>query len=890
MKQKLKEAQLAEKRERREQKQQQREDRAMSRKQEKENRQMLKEQQKKDAQKQKEQARENFRQIREQEAEERNLRNQLVQNVEKEERPARPPKKELSRKEEKSEKVQEVPDLLPMSWTASYIPLKQVKNGIIQTSDNRFVKIVEVLPINFLLRSSSEQRSIILSFMSYLKIAPPNIQLKVLSRKADIQEYIDKIHEEAEKETDERCKILQEDYAELIKSLGMKEAITRRFFLIFEYPSRSGSKNPDERDVYLYMRSAVQTAKKYLAMCGNIVLEHENETRFCVEILYQLLNRQTCLTESLDDRIKEVRKYYTEENGPESIRYIPVTELIAPRTIDFRNWNYVVVDGLYYTYLYVQKYRSRVPAGWLSLLINAGEGIDVDVFFFKQDKNRCVERIGRRIRLNRSKIKDTYDSNSDFDSLSESIQAGYYLKRGLSGSEEFYYMSILVTITGHSEQEVEWRSKEMTKLLSSQDIGTGSCIFREEQAFLSSLPFLQIDKNIYEKSKRNVLTSGVAACYPFASYEMSDKDGIMIGVNKANSSLVIIDIFNSLKYKNANIAIFGTSGSGKTFLMQLMALRMRRKNIQVFIIAPDKGHEFARACNNIGGEFIQISPSSSNCINIMEIRPADMEGIKKLLKKFDDEETEKIRNQNDPINGLQPGWIVSTEKVVRERMDDVIKNACAGKYGIGSYDQIQQIFLQIYQAGFEITYVGRLTDAMCASIQDGTANGELDCLLSMNGEEKEIVELYNANMQRIVRTYNKCMAEKSEGDMNSFLQECDWAKQIYDYIWQAKHPRESEDYRKKIEVFLNGMDINVLTSKLKEASLENLEKFRRTLREIYSQNYVPDILWNEKEQIKVLIDSLKEFQENSTDKIRKYQYKLIADYLSEALDRTKNLQ
>lgn len=266
------------------------------------------------------------------------------------------------------------------------------------------------------------------------------------------------------------------------------------------------------------------------------------------------------------------------------------------------------------------------------------------------------------------------------------------------------------------------------------------------------------------------------------------------------------------------------------------------------------------------------------------------QGIKKLLKKFDYEETEKIRNQKDPINSLQYDWIVSTEKVVREWMDDIIKNACAGKYGIGSYDRIQQIFLQIYQAGFESTYIKRLTDAMCASIQEGTAKGEPDCLLSMNGEEKELVELYNANMQRIVKTYNKCMAKKSEGDMNSFLKESDWAKQIYDYIWQAKHPSESEDYRKKIEVFLNGMDINVLTSKLKEASLENLEKFRGVLKEIYSQNYAPDILWNEKEQIKVLIDSLKEFQENSTDKIRKYQYKLIADYLSEALDRTKNLQ
>lgn len=256
-------------------------------------------------------------------------------------------------------------------------------------------------------------------------------------------------------------------------------------------------------------------------------------------------------------------------------------------------------------------------------MINAGEGIDVDVFFFRQDKSKSMERIGRRIRLNRSKIKDTYDTNTDFDDLSESIHAGYYLKRGLSGSEDFYYMSTLITITGYSAKEVEWRVKEMTKLLNSQDIGVISCMFREENAFLSSLPLLCLDKKLYERSKRNVLTSGVASCYPFTSYEMSDKDGIMMGVNKANNSLVIVDIFNTKIYKNANIAILGTSGAGKTFTMQLMALRLRRKNVQVFIIAPDKGHEFARACNNIGGAFIQISPASPNCINVMEIRPTD---------------------------------------------------------------------------------------------------------------------------------------------------------------------------------------------------------------------------------------------------------------------------
>lgn len=525
----------------------------------------------------------------------------------------------------KSKVKDEEQDLLPMTWAATYLPIRKIKNGIIYTNDGRYVKILEILPINFLLRSPSEQRNIVFSFLSYLKIAPVRMQFKIVSKKADIAEYLEKIQEEIEHEEDEQCRILQEDYARLIRSIGTKEAITRRFFLIFEYHSYDGNRNPKEKDVYLNIRSAVQTAKKYLAMCGNVVLEHENESRFCVDVLYQILNRRTSVTVPLSERIRQVSEWYRKENGRESLSRLPVTELFAPNAIDFRHRNYVVFDGVYHTYLYIpsNKYRIRVPAGWLSLLINAGEGIDVDVFFFKQDKAKCVERIGRRIRLNRSKLKETYDTNTDYDDLSESIRAGFYLKNGLSGSEEFYYMATLITVTGHSEKEVEWRAREMAKLLSSQDIGTARCIFSEEAAFLSTLPILNLDQNLYRKSRRNVLTSGVAACYPFVSYEMSDRDGILMGVNKANNSLVIVDIFNSEIYKNANITILGTSGAGKTFCLQLMALRMRRKNIQVFIVAPEKGHELARACQNIGGAYLKIAPGSDYGINIMEIRPSD---------------------------------------------------------------------------------------------------------------------------------------------------------------------------------------------------------------------------------------------------------------------------
>ena len=97
---------------------------------------------------------------------------------------------------------------------------------------------------------------------------------------------------------------------------------------------------------------------------------------------------------------------------------------------------------------------------------------------------------------------------------------------------------------------------------------------------------MTLEKKLFERSKRNILTTSVASCYPFTSFEMCDDNGILLGVNKHNNSLIIVDIFNSRVYKNANMAILGTSGAGKTFTMQLMALRMRRKNIQVFIIAP----------------------------------------------------------------------------------------------------------------------------------------------------------------------------------------------------------------------------------------------------------------------------------------------------------------
>lgn len=509
---------------------------------------------------------------------------------------------------------------------ASYLPIRKIENGIIYTKDHRYVKVIEVVPINFLLRSAREQRNIIYSFVSYLKISPVKLQFKVLTRRADINRHLETIREEMKTETDERCLALQKDYEMLIRRIGSREAITRRFFIVFEYePFSTNRGGNEENDAISALTTAVRTAKTYLQQCGNELMVPDNEDEMATEVLYNLLNRKTSVAKPLSVRVNEVIGQYINAGRRDDIGHIPAMEFLAPESIDYTHSNYVVMDGIYHTYLLIPSrgYRSQVCAGWISLLVNAGEGIDVDIFFDRQPKDRIQQKLGQQLRINRSKIKDTSDTNSDFDDLDSAIRSGYFLKDGLAANEDFYYMNILITITADSLEELEWRTNEMKKLLLSQDMEAVSCHFREEQALLSALPLVSLEKKLSERSRRNILTTSVASCYPFTSFEMCDDNGILLGVNKHNNSLIIVDIFNSRVYKNANMAILGTSGAGKTFTMQLMALRMRRRNVQVFIIAPLKGHEFHRACSNIGGEFIQISPASRNCINIMDIRKVD---------------------------------------------------------------------------------------------------------------------------------------------------------------------------------------------------------------------------------------------------------------------------
>ena len=514
-------------------------------------------------------------------------------------------------------------------FVQDFLPVREIRNGIIETTDDRYVKIIEILPINFLLRSSEEQYNIISSFASWLKISPMKLQFKSVSRKADSDKHVAMVREELSREENQQCRQLGEEYLRLIKDVGNKEALSRRFFLIFQYEPPAGKRSSGESyaDIYGMIQTAVQNAKTYFMQCGNAIVQPEDEDAFTAEVLYMFFNRSSCVNEPFQSRVERVVVDTMQAKGKiiglDAVPHIRPANFIAPRGIDFSHYNFVVMDGMYYSVMHIRRngFPHTVRGGWMSSLINAGEGVDIDVHLRRENRGKTLDKVAQRIRLNRTKLRGMQDTSTDYEELTGSIQSGYYIKSGIANNnEDLFYMSVFITISARTYEELLWRRGQMTDLLKSMDMYVGDCNFQQEAALRSVMPFLCIDPNIEKKAQRNILTSGAASTYMFTSFEMSDDSGVLLGINRHNNSLCVVDLFNTRVNKNANVTLLGTSGAGKTFTMQLLALRMRMRGIQCYILAPLKGHEFKRACAAVGGTYIKISPGSTNCINVMEIR------------------------------------------------------------------------------------------------------------------------------------------------------------------------------------------------------------------------------------------------------------------------------
>ena len=206
---------------------------------------------------------------------------------------------------ENKEKQQSEEKPLPIVPSQSVIPIKDIYRGMIITDDDRYIKIVEVLPTNFTLKSVEEQDNIIHLFASWLRIAPSNIQFKVITRRADSTNIIRNIMKAAETETQPKCRELTQDHIRFIQELSGQEALARRFFIIFEYENNSTRKKTID-DIADDIAEAVRKIRSGVGACGSEVIIPKDDDYFQAEALYQFYNRRSSVKESLAERVIRV--------------------------------------------------------------------------------------------------------------------------------------------------------------------------------------------------------------------------------------------------------------------------------------------------------------------------------------------------------------------------------------------------------------------------------------------------------------------------------------------------------------------------------------------------------------------------------------------------------
>ena len=433
-------------------------------------------------------------------------------------------------------------------------------------------------------------------------------------------------------------------YIGLLRKTALSVGITRRFFVVIEFQKTISNDGSRFELVVADLNAMAANVRSHMEQCGNVFIPalgnpDRNEDAGIHQLFYQLLNRSKSETVSFHDHMQPIIDRYSEAEMQGVKTSLQAPELIAPEWIDFTHYNYIVIDGKFYTFAYIPStgYNQRVYAGWIATFVNAGEGIDVDMFFEHMSREAVYNKISTQLRMSRANAMDSHDTDSDYHARMEKISSSEYMLRGLSTGEDFYYMSMVITVVADSVDELEYKYDNLEKRVKGQGMKIRRANFMMEECFESALlPLGKLNKDIKRKAQRNVLTSGVASCYPFISFEMQDPDGIMIGTNRANNSLVTIDMFDTDVHANANAVILGSTGYGKTFTAQLFALRLSEMDTQVFIISPLKGLEdYGGGCKAVGGQFISMDPSSVNSINIMDIRVPDDEDAKKM----DDYET-----------------------------------------------------------------------------------------------------------------------------------------------------------------------------------------------------------------------------------------------------------
>jgi type IV secretory pathway VirB4 component len=290
---------------------------------------------------------------------------------------------------------------------------------------------------------------------------------------------------------------------------------------------------------------------------------------------------------------------------------LELRDIIAPSALKIETKSISLGDKIARTFFIISYPRFLVD-NWFSPIINLDKIFDVSIFIHPIDTSIVLRQFQKKVAEVQSQINIREGKGMVRDPM---LDTAYQDLEGLRDSliqaqEKMFDVGVYITVYADNELELYKVENEIKSILESKLIYIKPALFQQEDGFKSVIPIGTDLLKIHQKLNSEPLSS----IFPFVSFDLTSDKGILYGINRHNSSLVIFDRFS---LENYNSVTFAKSGSGKSYATKLEILRSLMFDIDVIVIDPEREYEYLAEA--VGGRYFNISLSSDHHINPFDL-------------------------------------------------------------------------------------------------------------------------------------------------------------------------------------------------------------------------------------------------------------------------------
>ena len=290
---------------------------------------------------------------------------------------------------------------------------------------------------------------------------------------------------------------------------------------------------------------------------------------------------------------------------------LELQDVIAPSALQVAPKQLILGEKIVRTF-FVISYPRFLSDSWFSPIINMDRVFDISIFVHPVDTAQVLRQFQKKVAEVESQINVRSDKGMVRDPMLDTAYQDLEKLRDdlMQAREKLFDVGVYISIYGDTEDELDKIESEVKSTLESRLIYLKPALFQQEQGFTSILPIAQDLLKVHSKLNSSPLSS----MFPFVSFDLTSNKGILYGINRHNSGLVIFDRFSM---ENYNSIVFAKSGSGKSYATKLEILRSLMFGIDVIVIDPEREYEYLAEAT--GGRYFNLSLTSEHHINPFDL-------------------------------------------------------------------------------------------------------------------------------------------------------------------------------------------------------------------------------------------------------------------------------